>query len=372
MKNHVFHGKFTDTIAITAAHQTWQLARDGRILGAAIGIDADDDFNDTTIIIDGFIKDVLDVGVASEGNDSDVVVGRTGRILSTADYTTGIITYGDDTSIVNSGRIEASNGIIVIGAGSEVVNEAGGVIIGSVYGVALNARDDARGTLVNHGLIQGGTDGAGVLAFAANDRIVNDGRIVGKVQLGPGDDTLDTRGGSIEGEISGSTGNDTLVTSDAGITLTENRGEGDDTVKATVSYTLPVFVENLFLLGSKDINGFGGDDSNQIHGNAGDNVLRGRAGNDKLFGEEGKDRLFGGADGDFFQFATGWDHDRIADFEQGLDLIDVSQWKGMDDFTEVFTHAEDGKHGVVITLGGDSLTIEGVSRAELVAGDFMF
>jgi len=372
MKNHVFHGKFTDTIEITAAHQSWQLARDGRIVGATIGFNADDDFNETTIIVDGLIKGAIDVGVITEGNDSDVIVGRTGHIVLTADNTTGILTYGDDTSVVNSGRIEATAGVITIGARTDVLNEAGGTIIGSLYGVALSARVGERNTLTNHGLIQGGPDGAAVLGAEANDRIVNDGRIVGRVQLGQGDDTVDTRGGSITGGVYGNSGDDTLVTSDAGIALNEDRGEGDDTVKATVSYTLPIFVENLFLLGSKDINGFGGDDSNQIHGNAGDNVLRGRGGNDKLFGEEGNDRLFGGADGDFFQFATGWDHDRIADFEQGLDLIDVSQWKGIDDFTDVFKHSADGKHGVVITLGDDSLTIEGITRADMVGGDFMF
>jgi len=88
-------------------------------------------------------------------------------------------------------------------------------------------------------------------------------------------------------------------------------------------------------------------------------LLCGFAGNDTLFGGKRDDRLVLSGDGNFFQSARDAEHDRASDFEQGIDLTD-----GLE-------NASDGAQGVVFTPGQDGVTIEGISRAELVGGDFI-
>ena len=114
-------------------------------------------------------------------------------------------------------------------------------------------------------------------------------------------------------------------------------------------------VENLIgsnfedlLLGSSVANELNGEDSDDIlEGRAGDDSLFGGSGNDDriggtgvdtLIGGTGGDDLTGGADADVFVYETiadsaltGIGRDRILDFEQGVDLIDLSAL-GIQDF----------------------------------------
>jgi serralysin len=78
-------------------------------------------------------------------------------------------------------------------------------------------------------------------------------------------------------------------------------------------------------------------DDDQLFGGVGDDILIGRAGDDLLTGGLGVDRLWGGTGEDTFVLAqyarlndgnVVQDHseDRILDFEDGLDRIDVTAW----------------------------------------------
>lgn len=61
-----------------------------------------------------------------------------------------------------------------------------------------------------------------------------------------------------------------------------------------------------------------------IYGNDASNFLQGRAGADEISGGAGIDTFIGGSGADVFVFETGWDNDYISDFEDGVDLLDVS------------------------------------------------
>jgi len=112
--------------------------------------------------------------------------------------------------------------------------------------------------------------------------------------------------------------NDTYLV-DSGIEVpTELPGEGTDLVQSSVSYTLPDNLENLTLIGTTAINGFGNGVANIIVGNTAGNDLRGRGGNDSLNGGAGDDRLEGGVGNDTFNGGSGSDTASFAHASKGV------------------------------------------------------
>jgi trimeric autotransporter adhesin len=107
-----------------------------------------------------------------------------------------------------------------------------------------------------------------------------------------GNDVLDGALGA--DTLVGGAGDDTYVVDNAGDVVTELAGEGTDTVRSRVSYTLGDHVENLTLIGINAINGAGNAADNTLTGNAAGNALDGGLGNDILQGGKGNDSyLFG-------------------------------------------------------------------------------
>jgi Ca2+-binding RTX toxin-like protein len=183
----------------------------------------------------------------------------------------------------------------------------------------------------------------------------------GIVNLGdPGNDTLD--GGIGNDTMTGGRGSDTYIVDSAGDTVIEFFGSvidgetgdvidgGNDTVLASVSFTLGQFVENLTLTGLGAINGTGNELNNTLIGNRANNTLNGLAGNDtlsggdgvdilnggdgndQLVGGKGNDLLVGGAGADRFLFDSGrsfrrsdFGVDTIRDFTVGTDKIVLDQ-----------------------------------------------
>ena len=66
------------------------------------------------------------------------------------------------------------------------------------------------------------------------------------------------------------------------------------------------------------------------------------------------------------------DIQRLADFAEGEDMIDLSGWTKIDSFDALLARAEDGAGNVRIRAGGDMLVIEGLGKADLQADDFLF
>lgn len=95
-----------------------------------------------------------------------------------------------------------------------------------------------------------------------------------------GDDNL--TGGAGADTMFGGTGNDSYVVDNAGDLVTENAGEGTDTVFASISYTLTANVEKLALTGSAAINATGNSLNNVVAGNSGNNQLTGGSGVDQF------------------------------------------------------------------------------------------
>ena len=168
---------------------------------------------------------VFDGGIVS-GDDRGVrMVGTYNFVLNdgTISGGTGIYIIGDFSRITNTGTI-LSDAVAVwletTGGTTLLVNQ--GVISSVNYAIFCSGL--AEDKVVNEGTIIGRIDlGDG------NDRLVNNGAIVGMVELFYGDDTYDGRLGTIEGDVFGLGGNDRLLGGVGAETL--NGGSGSDTLK---------------------------------------------------------------------------------------------------------------------------------------------
>ena len=176
-----------------------------------------------------------------------------------------------------------------------------------------------------------------------------------------GDDTLSGRSG--DDTLSGAGGDDVL----------EGEG-GDDELYGDAGADDLYGGDDADLLygggGDDTLYGDGGDD--ELYGDAGDDELYGGTGDDELEGGAGTDTLTGGAGADTFVFAAGHGSDTITDFEPDeSDLIDVSAFAGITAFAGLSLSGDD--EDTVLDLGshgGGTVRLEGVSVADLEAGDF--
>ncbi len=145
----------------------------------------------------------------------------------------------------------------------------------------------------------------------------------------------------------------------------QNLGEGE-TLTDSFSYTI------------SDGNG-GFDTATVTVGVSGvidaDQTVNGTANDDTLFGADGNDKLFGDTGDDVFVFTDGAGDDTVTDFEAGAgtdDQLDVSDF-GFADLADLLASTNDAGADTVITLDGDdSLTLIGVSKADLHEDDFLF
>ena len=110
-------------------------------------------------------------------------------------------------------------------------------------------------------------------------------------------------GGGGADAMTGGDGNDTYTVDNAGDTVVETSTGGNDTVNASVTFSLAgQFVENLTLTGTNAVNGTGNSLANIINGNNAANIINGGGGHDTLSGKGGDDSLTGGSSGDAFVF----------------------------------------------------------------------
>ncbi|WP_201838981.1 CAP domain-containing protein [Microvirga zambiensis] len=143
--------------------------------------------------------------------------------------------------------------------------------------------------------------------------------------------------------------------------------------------------------GANVINGFGGND--KLYGKAGNDRLHGGAGNDKLYGDSGNDRLYGdagrdtlvggtgndtltgGTGADRFVFSGKWGKDKITDFQNGSDRIDLRGNALSFDklgISQVNGDSDGRIDDVLIKANGQSITLLNVKLALIGASDFLF
>lgn len=161
-----------------------------------------------TIENHGLIFGADDHGVYA-ANASNFTLDNTGEIFgaSTGLYFKHTLDVAKGSEVRNSGLIHSDGYGIFSEVQPEltttVVNKKGGTIEGDSYAVLAT---DGGLSITNKGILKGKVTSIA----AAKDKVVNEGKIKGTVDLGYGDDVYKNNGGKA-GMVHGDAGNDTLI-----------------------------------------------------------------------------------------------------------------------------------------------------------------
>lgn len=231
-------------------------------------------------------------------------------------------TISDDIAprLANDGKFKSAV-VVIEDADSNVVRlsngddfRLGGNGIDYIYGQAGN--DTIKGGRGND-LLRGEADNDTLKGEDGDDVILGEGGS-DRIEGGNGNDYLNggsgndwIKGGAGTDVLEGSTGDDTLEGGFGddrySVDSTRDRiidsiGIGQETVEASVSWTLSTGLDFLLLTGDAALNGTGNDRNNIIKGNDFANELDGKEGNDVLIGGFSNDTLTGGTGSDRFVF----------------------------------------------------------------------
>ena len=139
-----------------------------------------------------------------------------------------------------------------------------------------------------------------------------------------GNDELN--GGAGNDYIYGGYGTDTILGNDGDDRIWGNRdddsvygGSGNDRLYGNLG-------NDLVSGGPGDDILYGGGQADLLYGGSGRDYLYGENGDDTLDGGFGDDVIYGGGGKDYFTYAPNGARDEVRDFEDGLDLIDLTAW----------------------------------------------
>lgn len=258
-------------------------------------------------------RDVVD---GRGGND--VINGRGGNDVLRGGLGSDTISGGAGNDLMEGG---AGNDLLVAGQGTDIVRGGSGIDTLRIDSLADLRVDLAVGTA------QAFTGGSVTVTGAEN------------LRGGSGNDRLSgTEGTNV---IEGRDGNDHML----------GRG-GNDILRGNA--------------GRDTLDGGAGND--RLEGGAGDDRLLGGAGDDRLDGGTGNDILTGGAGADIFVFRLGSGQDRVTDFQDGIDRIQITNGPSSFDALQLETRGAD----TVVRFDSVEITLTGIDQSLIDANDFIF
>ncbi len=214
----------------------------------------------------------------------------------------------------------------------------------AIYGGALNDT------------ISGGAGNDSINGLAGNDSLSgDDGNDFLQGDLG--NDVLN--GGTGDDTLQGGVGNDQYVIDSVNDRVVEKVGEGRDTLRGNLSFTVADNVEVASLLGTGNFNLTGQANlSTQLLGNAGDNLITGGSAGDVLFGGAGRDTLVGGNGSDIYQLAD--DADTIIEDVNGI---------GVDAIVSLLANTTMAENVEYLQMTGFGETVTGSSGDNVIFGN---
>ena len=361
----------------------------------ATGVVANDGWGGTdTITGAGSISEIRgtmlkDRIIGSAGNDRFILMGGD-----------DVLKGGKGKDLVRYDRSGVDAVTVDLAAGT-----ATGVWKGQAFVHSLSSIENVRGSRADDDVLQGSSTGNTLDGLGGDDMLIGRG---GKDTLrgGEGNDTLN--GGLGADYIDGGNGIDTASYSSAKTRVKVDLANGAVNTGEAAGDTL-VSIENLkggkgrdvlfgdaganMLDGGKGADRLDGRDGRDIlkggggndilKGGADKDILKGAGGNDRLFGGKGSDRLDGGNGNDVMTGNGGNDRfifskgdDVITDFNiaSNKEKIDLSGVGAITSFSSLKATylSETGGNAVIDDGAGNTLTLNGVSMAELESGDFIF
>ncbi|MGL6282732.1 MAG: Ig-like domain-containing protein [Microcoleaceae cyanobacterium] len=326
------------------------------------------------------------VTVNIKSNDSDA--GGTISSFDLSPATTGIQNQVTNArgvfSVNNSGQLTFTPANYYLGTATlkyQAIDDLGGK--SNIANISITVHNDGNDVImggISNDTLNGG-NGNDTLNGADGRDLLNGG--IGKDKLNggisndtlngsAGDDTVLGGAGSdiLNGGIGidslvGGTGNDLYVITEKSDRIVENSiaGSGNDSLQASVNYTLPTNVENGLLTENLTaIQLKGNTGQNSLTGNSEDNLLQGLIGNDTLWGGLGDDTLDGNDNNDLIwgDQAVTTTTRAVVTNPQGHDLIRGG--KGNDKLR--------GQSGNDTLIGGaDNDNIQGGDNHDLLIGD---
>ncbi|MGD1807252.1 CAP domain-containing protein [Dapis sp. BLCC M126] len=184
----------------------------------------------------------------------------------------------------------------------------------------------------------------------------------------------DTVTGSSDSEvIMGNRGEDNLNGGDGADTLfggkdndTVEGGNGDDLVRGDRDNDVVRGGDGADTL-------FGGKNNDRLFGDAGNDALFGDRDNDTLSGGLGEDTLTGGDGSDVFVLESGAGIDEIADFENGIDLIQLPDGLSFDNISLDDSNGTQQNTVIIDNLTGEAIAqVNNVSAGSLSSTNFLF
>jgi trimeric autotransporter adhesin len=288
--------------------------------------------NDTLVV-----DDAADVVVEASGGGVDRVLASVSHVLAgqveDLELTGTAHLNGTGNSLANRLTGNAGNNWLDGGAGNDtliggagddtyVVAQSGDIVQESAGNGTDTVRASIAWTLGAHTekLVLTGTSAINGSGNALDNELT--GNSANNTLRGfEGNDTLD--GGAGTDTLIGGVGDDVYVVERTTDIVTEVAGEGTDTVRSSVAWTLGAHLERLTLTGSSAINGTGNTLDNVLTGNTAANTLSGGAGHDLLRGMGGNDTLAGGTGHDTYLFGRGEGADTIQENDSTAGNTDV-------------------------------------------------
>ena len=287
-------------------------------------------------------------------------INATGNALAnvlTGNSGANTLTGGEGNDTLKGGT---SGDTMIGGLGDDIyaVDNAGDTVTEAASGGTDTVTSTISYSIATHANIENVTLSGSAASATGNDgnNILTGNSAVNTLTGGDGNDVLNGMSG-IDTMIGGA-GNDTYYVGSGGETTTEGASAGTDLVNSTISWTLAGNVENLTLLSSSGISGYGNGLNNTIIGNAAANTLNGYDGNDTLDGGRGNDTMIGGAGNDTYYVA-----------ESG-DAVTELSGGGTDIVTTTFNNYVLAAEVENLTLGGIlSITATGNELANTITGN---
>jgi hypothetical protein len=292
-----------------------------------------------------------------------------GRVLAdggTINLAGVVATTQASTAAVSSSGL-ANGAVTIVSAGT----------ISSQTGAAVDMSAATGGVaLTNNGTLSGDTSlsasaQVGVVLSSHNDTLINTGVINGAVDLGGGNDTLDSHLGTINGTVTLGSGasaatlgaENNTVSLGAGVHVVDGGGGANTVSYAGASAGVHV---SLALQGQAQSTGLGSDLLSNFQ------TLVGSAYHDILTGSVGTSSLTGGLGADTFRVSSSAAVTTVTDFSHAQnDKIDLTTLNQFHTLADVSAAATQVGSDTVIDIGSGTLTLKNVLLSTLTASDFV-